>query len=159
MPFNIKKRWGFYVGLASLFLSVISVADTNPRRILEKTFKNWAWGYQEDGCYLNDSKDIYYYSVAPRKILDIKIGKLDAETFEKVLTWITEAQKGKVSEPRNVMADAGIRLYKAFIHNKERVKEVILQQWGDWQIDNDSPAAQELVKLLDKECKSPRLIR
>jgi len=75
---------------------------------------------------------------------------IDMSELESKMELIEPASKGNISTPKNVMADAGIGVFKAFVFNIETqtYESVLIKQTGDIQIENDSQAAKDLFQWM-----------
>ncbi len=136
--------------LISLFASTAVYAGG--LKILERIYINGAWVDTEEGCFIDNDGDVYYYQQKPEFILEKKIGEIDKEKQKTISELLSEARKGRLSEPEYEMADAGITKYRGYLYEKQGVIDVDLGQKGDVAIRNDSPAAVELILLLDGAC-------
>ncbi|HOW10436.1 MAG TPA: hypothetical protein PLX08_11615 [Bacteroidales bacterium] len=66
----------------------------------------------------------------------------------KYFGMLPDASRGKLSKPYNRMFDAGVTVYSGFLYfsSIRKYKQVMIKHWGDWQIDNYSPEAEEVFK-------------
>jgi len=146
----------------------------NQKILFEKHYSNWAWGYQNNGFLIDSlgfvnafdlSKDTIkwnepdkdgYIGVAEMNEnysrCDSIICQINTDTLTHYTDKIWAASKGKISEPLNEMADAGIITYSAFIFDGKtnRYKKVLLKIWGDTSIDNHAPEAKEIYQWMKK---------
>ncbi len=146
-------KWFLNLLLVSLFASTAAYAGG--LKILERIYINGAWVDTEEGCFIDNDGDVYTYQQKPEVILEKKIGEIDKEKQNSISELLSQAKKGKLSEPEYEMADAGITKYRGYLYKKKAVVEVDLGQKGDVAIRNDSPQAVELILLLDRACLNP----
>jgi hypothetical protein len=121
-------------------------------KILERIYINGAWVDTEEGCFIDNDGDVYSYQQKPEFIREKKIGEMDKEKQKTIAELLSQARKGRLSEPENEMIDAGITKYRGYLYEEQGVIEVDLGQKGDVAVRNDSPAAAELILLLDGAC-------
>ena len=78
------------------------------------------------------------------------VGSIDPALVLEMHKLVGDARRGPFSEPRQVMADAGNNRYVAMVYDAraDRYREVLIDQSGDWWIENRSPAAQRLKEWL-----------
>jgi len=76
--------------------------------------------------------------------------QISTDSLNHFSSLIVKASQGSLTEPQTVMADAGMTTYVAYIFNNAtgRYKKVLLYQWGDVQIKNASPEANEIADWL-----------
>ena len=81
---------------------------------------------------------------------DSVIAVVDRSILAEKVKLIKAAARGTLGEPENVMADAGTWSYYALQYDPDQdaYARILLKQEGDWEIDNFSSAAEELVEWL-----------
>jgi hypothetical protein len=92
----------------------------------------------------NMDKNISYCQIAGYHI--------NADTLKHYVAKITEASKGRISDPQHVMADAGTTTYSAFIFDQKtnRYKQVLIKTEGDIFTTNSAPEANEIYNWLKR---------
>lgn len=159
-----------------IILSLISCNEDVPsfrqKVLFEVHYINYAWGYMNYG-YLIDStgyarsfnlrnNTIDWHSPDTAGFIsqecmnenvshcDSVIYRVNSDSLALYVEKIYKASKGQISKPQMVMADAGSIRYSAYIYveNLHKYKEVLIKEWGDWMINNDSPEAQEIYEWL-----------
>lgn len=80
------------------------------------------------------------------------VTKIEMDSLKYYVDKIEKAAKGSLSKPQTIMADAGITEYIAYIYDTKTnlYKKVLLFQWGDNQITNNSKEAKELYQWLTR---------
>mgnify|MGYP001167389334 FL=1 len=75
---------------------------------------------------------------------------IEMDSLKYYVNKISKAAKGTLSKPESIMADAGITEYIAYIFDSKTnlYQKVLLSQWGDNQITNNSKEARELYRWL-----------
>ena len=147
----------------------ITVLDPNQKVFFQFDYINYAWGRMHQGWILDssgnfhtydepenwifpDSTDVITERAMQENLSKTQLGSKVVSTSElkQKIALIVKASKGKISEPENRMADAGILSYNAFIYDAENkeYKVVVLHQWGEWVKVNDAPEANELYEWL-----------
>lgn len=138
--------------LLSSFAATAAYAEG--RRVLEMTYENHAWGEKKNGCFIDDQRGVYLYQEEPKVVPAAKIREIDEKKYRSVLSLLSDARSGELSEPKHEMADTGIYTYRGYLYGERVIIEVDLGQEGDVRIINNSPAAEELIKLLYGVCHS-----
>jgi len=164
--------------LSILLFGLISCekeAPTIVQHILfEKHHTNYALGYQNNGYLIdsmgnvrtfNLSKDTIkwnetdkdgYISVAKmnENLAHCKTisGFIQQDTLNYYSNKIWDASYGKITEPVNLIADAGITTYSAFVFEKKsnRYQKIIIKTCGDWMIDNSAPESESIYQWMQK---------
>jgi hypothetical protein len=130
---------------------------------------NYAWGYQHSGWLMDSSGTVRYFEIPEKWMVpstdaaievsgienysakcDSVITRVDrGDMFDKVQL-IDAASRGKLTEPENVMADAGVWSYFALKYDpgSGEYERILLKQEGDWEVDNVSEAADEICKWM-----------
>jgi hypothetical protein len=162
-----------YIIVAAILVAGVSCEDMlernaslpNQEYFFLFEYINYAWGYQHSGWLMDSSGNVRYFVVPEKWMVPdtetaIEIPGIEsyAEQADSVITVVDQsvlsdkvelidaAARGTLTEPENVMADAGTGSYYALQYDpKEATYErILLKQKGDWEIDNLSEAADEL---------------
>ena len=115
--------------------------------LLEKNYTNFAWGYQNQGCFADENGFVYTYNVAQKDPITLTKRTLSEKEIELASKLLQEAELGELV-PKQVGADAGATLWSGVFYGKT----VRLKLEGDYEGLNSSPATAELVKLIDGIC-------
>lgn len=138
----------------------------------ERSYTNFAWGYQHNGIYLDPEGNLYSYSyqrsdkpwspkeeAAPTEPeLEDKynhgkkfIRKIEAQEWQAKLNLLTEASKGQMSKRKQSGADMGANVCRCYVLDatKKQYKQVELRVQGDWSYENLAPSAKELADWLE----------
>jgi len=151
------------------------VPNENPRYAIRQKalfqfeYVNHAWGRQHNGWLIDSSGELHCYNLPNNWTFPDSSGTISAEDMERNLqntdsvcyqidaeelkakfSLLPLAAKGPTSDPVNEMYDAGIVIYAGYILNpvNNRYERVMLQQTGDFRIDNQSAQAKELYEWL-----------
>jgi len=133
-------------------------------------YVNYAWGYSHHGWLMDSTGAVWCYDQPAQWNFPDSSGKLpelsmmenlaeaDSLCYQipvynlaQKIPLIEAAADGTISEPENVMADAGISGYYAWIYDKEhqRYRRILLKEEGDWERENLSEEAETLYKWLE----------
>jgi len=147
----------------------LSGSLSEQRFYFEMTHANYAWVKQLRGVYIDRQGDVYAYdhshamwepadpdAYTAEELLQKfdsqkdHIGTVDAATLRRMTALIDAAAQGRLSEPVNECADAGITAYLAyqFDRNSGKYLPVVLYQAGDWAQKNLSDEAATLSEWL-----------
>lgn len=132
---------------------------------------NHAWGYQHNGWLMDSTGTVHYFEVPDKWMVPSTDEAIDIQGIEhygaqsdSVITVVDKgelaakvhlidaAARGKLTEPENVMADAGSWSYYALRYDPgaKDYERILLKQDGDWEVDNTSEAADEIYKWMKK---------
>ena len=140
-----------------------------------REYANQAWGYQRRGVVLDTAGNIWKYDFksSPTALVnpwgpkdmanmseeELKLryngamttGKVPVEEIAKHLPLIAEAANAKPTEPKGVGADMGSNMLYCYTYDaaKRSYAQVLLDQKGDFESTNPSPAAKTLASWLD----------
>jgi hypothetical protein len=140
--------------------------------LFEKSYTNFAWGYQHAGIYVDNQGKVYQYSYgaadkpwSPKQIEAITeqeleekyshgktlLGTIDPQVLFEKYQLIAQASKGRYSRHVQRGADQGSLGTSCYVYNEATgcYKEIDLQVSGDWSYENLSPAARKLANWLD----------
>lgn len=166
-----------FAGLFSLSLTgcedLLEASDMLPDQeyFFLYEYINYAWGYQHNGWLMDSSGTAYYFEVPDKWMVpstdaaieisgienyafqsDSVITRVDRSELVRMVQLIDDAAKGELTEPENVMADAGAWSYYALRYDPGTgaYERILLKQDGDWEIDNLSKAAEELYEWMQE---------
>lgn len=146
----------------------------NQKVYFEMHSANSAWGFHNSGYVIDSAGNVLSFELSQKsyawnepdslgfitsEAMNINVSrcnsviqKLNADSLALYVRKIPAASLGKISKPKQVMADAGSISYSAYIYDakKDRYKRVLLKMWGDWMITNDAPEAQQLYLWMSK---------
>lgn len=171
------KSFAIYLVVASVLISgkgcedVLQTREALPDQeyFFLYEYINNAWGYQHNGWLLDSTGTMRYYEVPEKwmvpstdaaidvtgiahygEISDSVIAVVDRGELAAKVRLIDEAAKGKLTEPENVMADAGSWSYYAlrYDHKTKAYERILVKQDGDWEIDNLSDAAEKIYSWM-----------
>jgi hypothetical protein len=130
---------------------------------------NYAWGYQHSGIMIDSAGNVGYFKFPEnwnspdtlgyiteaemndnfKQLKDINFS-VSRDTLISYYKLVETASKGKLSDPYNRMFDAGTTVYSGYLYYPtiKKYKQVLIKQWGDWSIDNQSPEADEIFRWL-----------
>lgn len=156
----------FFAGCKKESLDLVSPEQ---RVFFQAEYLNHAWGLQHNGWFIDSSGIIYTYDkpeswnfpdsagvISERAMEEnLAMTNIAPESIDKALllekiSLIHKAAEGKLSDPKNTMADFGIISFHAFTFNKEdrQYTRIILHQYGDWTRVNQSSSANSLYEWL-----------
>lgn len=148
--------------------------DFKQRILFEIHYINYAWGFQDQGLIIDSLGNIRVFNLSTKSVkwnfpdqqgyisrvdmdnnvnlCDSIVKKLNKDSLSFYVSKIWKASKGKISEPKYVMFDAGITNYSAYIFDEKtnRYKKVLIKIWGDTSVDNDAPEAEEIYQWLKR---------
>lgn len=151
------------------------VEITNQRVFFEVHYVNFAWSYSNRGILIDSMGNVSSFDLKTNNrwnypdslgyisceamnenvtLCDSVVKQISNDSLSFYVKQIDEAARGKISEPVGVMYDAGGIEFIAytFDHKTDRYKKVLLHQWGDFQITNNAPEAQNLHQWLMRVC-------
>ena len=171
----LKNQTILYLIPVSLFLlgsCEKSDLQIKPNQVayFEYEYINYAWGYQHAGWIIDNSGKVLGYNLPDawtfpdsagfisETDLEMNLSQTDTVYNHQISTLeldqqinlIPGAAKGKLSEKKSIMADAGGWGYWCYIWDNERdkYKKVLLDQKGDLEQTNLSAEAHILVSWL-----------
>lgn len=147
--------------------------DVDQLVLFQKEYINHAWGYQHSGIFIDTTGIVKSYNLPvswnfPDQDGYISESKLN-ENFDKALkdecsvdkgeilrhfNLLYVAQIGTITDPVNVAADAGTTSYYGYIYEpaRNRYKQILLRQNGDFEVKNTSREAQKIYEWLEQIC-------
>jgi len=132
-------------------------------------YVNYAWGYQHSGIIIDSTGNVGYFKFpenwnSPDKLGFITESEMNEnlkqlrdinysvrrDTLLNYFRMVETASKGELTDPYNRMFDAGTTVYSGYLYYPtiKKYKQVLIKQWGDWSIDNQSPEAGEIFRWL-----------
>lgn len=138
----------------------------------ERSYTNFAWGYQHNGIYVDAEGNLYSYSYQrtdkpwdPKQAeaptaqeLEDKynhnrklIRKIEPQEWQAKLKLLAEASKGHLSKRKQSGADMGSNVCQCYVLDEanNRYKQVELRVQGDWSYENLAPSAKALANWLE----------
>lgn len=173
MPAVMKNKVAFLF----VFILFLSGCEKNDQSnyglkqlvLFQVEYVNYAWGYSHSGIVIDSTGNVGYFRLPEnwhspdslgyisesdmndnfRQLNDVPV-TVTKEALVKYYSMLPEASQGKLSKPVNRMADAGATVYSGFLYfpSIKKYKQVLIRQWGDWEIENYSPEAEEIFKWL-----------
>ena len=159
----------FALFLASCEKNDILKPDPGQLVLFQVEYVNHAWGYAHSGIVIDSAGKVGYFRLpgnwhSPDSLgyicesdmddnyrqLNVVQRTVTKEGLLKYYGMLPDASQGKLSKPYNRMFDAGVTVYSGFLYlpSLKKYKQVLIKQWGDWQIDNYSQEAEEIFKWL-----------
>ncbi|HEX4948500.1 MAG TPA: hypothetical protein VFZ34_17635 [Blastocatellia bacterium] len=147
-------------------------APTPQKAYCERSFTNFAWGYQHKGIYIDPEGNLYSYSYQPkdkpwspkqddaptaaeledkyshgRKLLR----KLEPEEWQAKRKLLAAASKGEMSKRKQSGADMGSQVCRCYVADAtgQQYKQIELRVQGDWSYENLAPSAKMLADWLE----------
>jgi hypothetical protein len=141
-----------------------------------REYVNHAWGYQRRGVVLDSKGNVWKYEFksSPTALVnpwgpkdmsnmseeELKLRyngamvtdvKVPSEEIAKHFALIAEAANAKPTQPKSVGADMGQNTLYCYTYDeaKRTYAQVMLDNKGDWESTNPSPAAKQLTAWLD----------
>jgi hypothetical protein len=146
------------------------IPSVDQKVFFQYEYINYAWGYQHRGWIIDsegrvcrfdqpltrnhpDSLGIMADTAMYSNLLQadsISIG-VDTVDLYKYVGLINEAAEGNLTKPVNRMCDAGCCTFVAYRYNPRthNYRSILLSQTGDWQIQNQSAAADSILVWLN----------
>ncbi len=149
-----------------------STQQTAQRIFCERSYTNFAWGFQHRGIYVDSEGDVFRYEYqrddrvwSPKQPdspteqeLEDKynhgrkaIGKVGPQELHEKYRLVEPASRGRLSKHVQRGADQGESVSRCYLLDAAagRYKEVELKVAGDWSYENPAPSAKELTKWLE----------
>jgi len=140
--------------------------------LFERSYTNFAWGYQHAGIYLDNQGNVYSYAYqmgekpwSPQQADSFTepeleeryshgrklVRTIDSKELLEKYRLIGQASKGQYSKRLQRGADQGAYVSSCYVYDEAtgRYKEIELRVKGDWNYENLSPAARELAEWLE----------
>lgn len=142
---------------------------SNQKILFHYEYVNHAWGYQHQGWIIDSAGEVHCYKspknwhncdsigLIDESLLESNLLQTDSVCFTvekteltQMISLIEEASKGEKLEPQQKRYDSGVQVYKAYMLNTvtNKYESVLLKQTGDYLIENNSQAAEELYNWL-----------
>ncbi len=154
-----------------LLLTLKPAAANEQKIFCEKSYTNFAWGYQHGGMYVDPRGNLYSYASAAgdkpwssetdlptEQELERKysrgrklIRKIDPRELREKFRLVEPAKKGQFSKRVQQGADRGESVSRCYLFDAAtgRYKEVELKVEGDWSYENLAPSGRELARWLE----------
>jgi len=166
---TIKTILGILITIILFSSCEKNAAKMNSKILFQMEYTNNAWSVQHDGFMIDSSGNMYNFNMPnPWKVCEINktISEADMNTnllstdsicytierseLLEMLELLYEAKDGNLTEPTNVMADAGSTEYSGFLFDEssKTYTKILLKQSGDWQILNKNSSAEKLYQRL-----------
>jgi hypothetical protein len=161
---------GYVLGILGHDPSRVSVEQISQRFVCERSYTNFAWGYQHGGIFVDHDGGVYRFAVrgtsrlAPASTDGLDEAELEAKfgpdrtllrTVSKdellaMFRLIPAAAKGRNSERVSVSRDRGalVSACYSFDAKKRRYRLIELDVKGDWEYRNLAPEAHKLAEWL-----------
>lgn len=184
MKFALLRRIVGPVAALTLTIALVGCGgwggpnDSTNHYLFSVGYINFAWGYNNQGIYVDEDGAVWSYdwnpdfalpptaawdgfddpsAIRPDELEELfapsrkLLRHVDKNELAEMELMIAEAAKGTISQPVSIGADAGSHTHVAYLYNSTTgtYREVLLQQRGDFRQDNDSQAAEMLVTWLD----------
>lgn len=159
-------------------LLITACSDDDNQIVFEKNqvlfqyqYINYAWVYQRDGWYIDANSKVWSFdkpqtwneinsdtklieeSKLSENLLNCSVSSLIVDSVQllKYTKMINSAAKGTLTTPVSVMADYGIHKFVAYQYNPQSktYKEILIYQWGDLEIKNQSEEAEKIRLWLE----------
>jgi hypothetical protein len=140
--------------------------------LCERSYTNFAWGFQHRGIYVDGRGTVYSYAyqrgekpwsrgrdaMLTEQALEEKyrhsrkvVGAVDPRELQEKVRLIGVASQGEYSERVQRGADQGGTASLCYLYDAvtDRYRPVELKVEGDWNSENLSPSAKELVRWLE----------
>jgi hypothetical protein len=145
--------------------------SNTPKIFCERSYTNFAWGYQHRGVYVDPQGNVYSYAYAagdkpwsPRtdspaeQELEEKyshgrkfVKKIAPQELVNKYRLVELASTGQYSKRVQQGADRGAYVSRCYVFDTatDRYKEVELKVEGDWSYENLAPSAKQLTTWLE----------
>jgi hypothetical protein len=166
------------LGVAAQSGSSQSVARIPQRFVCERSYTNFAWGYQHSGIYVDREGVVYQFNVrvagypklphGPDRTeseMENKYGPdtkvlrtVSASELRAMYELIPAAAKGPLSKRVSAGADRGASVSACYLFDpgSNRYREVELEVVGDWTYRNLAPEARKLAAWLASLARPPQ---
>jgi uncharacterized protein YceK len=151
-------------------LVVIEPNEARPL-IFQSEYTNHAWGYSHNGWLMDHSGTVKRFQKSAQWVFPDTLGYISETDMQKnmngcdsVLTHISSYElnhfsakalscvNGKLTDPKNTMADAGEHIYAFYIYDSHKMmyKRIVLSMVGDFSQENLAPNAKDVVEWMMK---------
>lgn len=159
----------FVLGILGQDASRPDVDQIPQRFVCERSYTNFAWGYQHGGIFVDRDGRVYRFAVrgrtslAPASADGLTEGEMEAkfgpdatllrsvsrDELLAMVRLIPAAAKGSYSEREPVSRDRGALVSACYLVDAaHRYRRVELEVTGDWKYRNLAPEAQKLAAWL-----------
>lgn len=129
--------------MSFLFSSVASAMPV----LLERNYTNYAWGYQNYGCMVDEAGFVYQYDLRSGEPMK-SIGQATEQQIESAIDMLKRARVGVFALKRKAF-DAGATLWSGQFYGQT----VKIKQTGDYEGLNTAAETLALVNLIDQLCE------
>lgn len=124
----------------------------------ERNYTNYAWGYQNHGCLIDQKRFVYTYNEAQNEPF-LLVGRMSAEAFAQARALLIEVSKSEYAV-KPYAVDAGVTIWRGNLEDgldKSQGHVLIpIKMLGNNIGERATPRAEELVQLIEKWCpKTP----
>ncbi len=166
---TIKLLFGISL-LSMLFVNCDTLklenANFNQKILFEAGYANYAWSPTHSGFLIDSIGNVYCYNLPSKwkdvdslnqiseQDMDTNLGQtngicmsINKEELKSKLILLSKAASATTTKPKNEMADAGGAYYLGYTFNTQTktYNKILLKQTGDWVINNNSKAAEDLT--------------
>lgn len=135
------------VVLISILTTLLSNASYALPILLEKNYTNYAFGYHNRGCFIDDNGFVYAYDVSSNNPIANNRGRLGSTEIKQIVDLLEKAFSGQFTE-RSVMYDAGETLWSGTFVGKL----IKLKSDGNHMGVNSATGVNELIQKIDTLC-------
>ncbi len=138
----------------------------------EYEYTNEAWGYVLKGTVIDANGDIYFYDYAgsndrfepadPDYLTYMELSdkfshlpqffrNISSDVVMRMDSLVANSAMGGLSDPVSIGNDMGTYRWNYYFYdaNREKYHRILLKEWGDWERENTSPAAQAVLEWLE----------
>jgi hypothetical protein len=147
-----------------------SYPNENQLVLFQVEYINYAWGYSHHEILIDSSGNVRYFKYPnswhqpdtagyiTESDMNENIQQLDSVSLTiendilfKYFSILKGASEGHLSHLVNRMFDAGTTIYSGYLFDSimKEYKHVLIKQWGDWSIENNSPEAEKIYRWLE----------
>ena len=148
------------------------------RFLCERSYTNFAWGYQHNGIFVDREGHVYRFDVPRTRLKDQPTGPayteaeletkygpsptllrtVPREDLLEMIRLIPSAARGTYSARTSAGADRGALVSACYVFDPDTglYRDVELDVKGDWEYRNLSPEAQKLATWLESLVPAPR---
>ncbi|PJA06393.1 MAG: hypothetical protein COX71_02520 [Flavobacteriales bacterium CG_4_10_14_0_2_um_filter_35_18] len=160
--------------LISIFLTTCDATkivnpNFNQKILFEAGYINFAWGKVHTGFLIDSVGNVFCYNLPQHwnnidslnqiseQAMDANLSQtngvcltVNLAELKSKLPLLSNASRATTTKPKNEMNDAGVSYYLGYTFNNQTkiYKQVLLKQTGDWAINNNSKAAEDLETWL-----------
>lgn len=152
-----------FVGLL-VFNKDTPITAGEKRILVEKSYSNYAWGYQYYGSAICSDGTIYTWDLSNGDYQMTSYDSLEDESFELIksaspkITKVSKKDMERLKEAinnlngymsrKNVAMDAGSNTITVWNYTIDNT--IVIKESGDYVGENESPEAQEIIRIVNK---------